>query len=664
MTPSTLMTPTTLMGLTTTAELSVDATVLPGSADSWQAYGHDSPRIPTELVVPTARIGVTARLRAWRGRHLLRAQRAQDTYVSSRNPERGLPVAGWPDVIDFVRRLVATRRRLAIALLIMNILAAVAGLIVPRILGSLVNAATSPGSLAARLDGLALAVAGVVVVQALLTFGARFAAVIFGQDLLAAAREYVVGAVLNLPLGKVESASSGDLVTRVTRDVSTMSDSIRQGLPEAVVALVTTVLTVVAMIINAPVLALPMVLSVPGLWFSVSRYLKRAPAGYITEGATYSIINSSLTESVEGARTVEALGLESRREQLTDDDLAEAGQAERYTMGLRNFLFSMIDICYNAPLVWTLLLGGFAYVQGWVSLGQITTATLYIQFLVEPLDRLISNIDRLQVGVASTTRLLGIATVPQDRDPGPDRPADAHLVGRDLRFAYRADHDVLHGVDLDLKPGERLAVVGPSGSGKSTLGRLLAGINGPRTGTVGVGGVELITLPLDVLRTEVALVTQEHHVFVGSIRDNIVLAREDSADDAVIDALRTVDAWTWVERLPDGLSTMVGSGQVTLTPAQAQQIALARLVIADPHTLVLDEATSLIDPRTARHLEGSMAALMEDRTVVAIAHRLHTAHDADRIAVMIDGRIAELGSHDELLTLDREYAALWRAWTS
>jgi ABC-type multidrug transport system fused ATPase/permease subunit len=276
----------------------------------------------------------------------------------------------------------------------------------------------------------------------------------------------------------------------------------------------------------------------------------------------------------------------------------------------------------------------------------------------------VHTVDRVQVGIASTTRLLGIATVPPDREALAERPIGRDLVGQDLRYAYRPGHDVLHGIDLDLRTGERLAIVGPSGSGKSTLGRLLAGIHGPRTGSVAVGGVELTELPLDVLRTEVALVTQEHHVFSGTIRDNIVLAREDSSDEDVVEALRAVDAYDWVDKLPKKLRTVIGAGNLSLTPAQAQQVALARLVVADPHTLVLDEATSLIDPRTARHLEGSMASLLDGRTVVAIAHRLHTAHDADRIAVVIDGRIAELGSHDELVAAGGEYASLWQRWTS
>ncbi len=633
-----------------------------GSAESWRTIAPPA-RVPAELQPPRSG-SVFDRLRAWRSRHLLREQRAQDYFAASRRPERALPVADRHAVWAFFAALFRSRRRSVVVLLVLHALAAISGLVVPRILGGLVDRAAAAGTLSATLNGLALAVAGVVVVQAVMTFLALSMSAVLGQDVLADAREHTVRTVLGLPLGRVESANSGDLVTRVTRDVGTISQTIRFGLPETVIAVMTTALTVVAMLLNSPLLTLPLLVVAPLCIVAVRRYLARAPKGYITEGGTYSVINSTLTETVEGARTVEALGLQDARMARYDTDIEVSAQAERYTMALRNILFALLGFVYDLPAVLVLLLGGVGYVNGLVSLGQITAAVLYVQALVEPLQRLIRMLDRLQVGIASTSRLLGIGEVPQDREAGDAFPEGDRLVTRDLRFAYRPDHDVLHGVDLALRPGERLAIVGPSGSGKSTLGRLLAGINAPRTGSVTVGGVELTRLPLGVLRTEVALVTQEHHVFVGTVRDNIILARESSPDDVVIEALRTVDAWDWVARLPQRLDTLIGDGKAKLTPAQAQQIALARLVVADPHTLVLDEATSLIDPRTARHLEGSMAALLEERTVVAIAHRLHTAHDADRIAVVIDGRIAELGSHSDLIAADGEYARLWRAWTS
>ena len=636
--------------------------LLERSADTWSDHSADEPVIDPRLTPPTD-AAPADRFAAWRMRHHLRQQEAERVYAGARRPERGWPVADDRAVLRFFRTLISERRGIFVTLVVLNGLAAATGLVVPRLLGELVDRTIdAAGAGIAALAGLVI---GFVCLQALFTFLGQVVSTRFGQDLLSSAREFIIGTILRLPLGQVESASTGDLVTRVTRDVGTMSRSVQYGVPMAIISLLTVVLSVVAMLLNSVLLAVPSLLVIGTSAIAVRNYLRTAPKGYITEGATYSRINTTLTETVEGARSVEALGLSDRRVLHGDDDIAVSAQAERYTMSLRNLLFAVIDVAFNTPRVVTLVVGAWGYANGWLSLGQITTAVLYVEALGGPLDRLVGELDRLQVGATSTARLLGIAEVPPDRTPGDALPDGTHLVGEDLRFAYREGHDVLHGIDVTLRVGERLAIVGPSGSGKSTLGRLLSGINRPRTGSARVGGVDLVELPLEVLRTEVALVTQEHHVFIGTVRDNIVLAREDSPDSAVWDALRAVGSDEWVRRLPSGLDTRIGSGQHALTPAQAQQVALARLIIADPHTLVLDEATSLIDPRTARSVEGSMHALLSGRTVVAIAHRLHTAHDADRIAVVIDGRIVELGSHDELVDLeDGEYAALWRAWTS
>jgi ABC-type multidrug transport system fused ATPase/permease subunit len=404
---------------------------------------------------------------------------------------------------------------------------------------------------------------------------------------------------------------------------------------------------------------------VPPLAVGLRWYLRRAKDGYLRENASYSAINASLTETVEGARTVEALDLGRERIQRIDEDIAGSYTAEKYTLFLRTVFFPSVEVAYLIPTVATLLFGGYLYTQGSVSLGDVTAATLYVQMLIDPVDRIVSILDELQVGAASLARLLGVAHVPDDRTTTGREPRGEQVEVDDVRFSYVDGRDVLHGVDMSVRVGERIAMVGPSGAGKSTLGRLLAGIHPPRTGSVTVGGVGMTELPLGDLRRHVALVTQEHHVFVGTLRENLALAldgREPADDSRLLEALDAVDARHWVEALPQGLDTVVGSGGRALTPPQAQQVALARLVLADPHTLVLDEATSLIDPRAARHLERSLAAVLEGRTVIAIAHRLFSAHDADRVAVVEDGRITEFGSHDELVAHGGSYANLWASW--
>jgi ABC-type multidrug transport system fused ATPase/permease subunit len=554
--------------------------------------------------------------------------------------------------------------RLIATALGLQVLAAVAGLAAPRLLGDLVQAVAG-GTTVGHVDRVVLLLVGFLLAQTVLTRYARYASSVFGEQVLAELREDFVESSLALPVGVVEAAGSGDLLTRTSRDVDLLGWSVRLALPEWCIATVTAVLTFVAAVLVGWWVALPCLLGVPPLVIGLRWYLRRAKDGYLREIAAYGVMNASLTETVEGARTVEALGLGPQRLRRIDQDIAGSYAAERYTLFLRTVFFPSVEVAYLIPTVTTLLFGGWLYTQGSVSLGDVTAATLYVQMLIDPVDRIVSILDELQIGAASLARLLGVAHVPDDRVTTGRVPAGEQVEAEDVRFSYVPGRDVLHGVDLSVGVGERVAMVGPSGAGKSTLGRLLAGIHPPRTGAVTVGGVGLTELPLATLRGHVALVTQEHHVFVGTLRDNLALAVDEPVpDERLLEALEAVDAREWVDSLPQGLDTVVGSGAGSVSAAHAQQIALARLVLADPHTLVLDEATSLMDPRAARHLERSMAAVLEGRTVIAIAHRLFSAHDADRVAVVEDGRITELGSHDELVARGGSYAALWSSWQS
>jgi ABC-type multidrug transport system fused ATPase/permease subunit len=335
--------------------------------------------------------------------------------------------------------------------------------------------------------------------------------------------------------------------------------------------------------------------------------------------------------------------------------------AEQATLRLRTVYFPISEATYLVPLVLSVAIGGLLHSYGLIGLGALTAASLYTQQLIEPVDVILSWLDQLQLGGASLARLIGVGQV--ERQPSTEaQPQGAQLEAAAVSFGYQPGRDVLHSLSLRPEPGSRVAVVGPSGSGKSTLALLLAGVYGPRRGNVTVGGVEVHRLAPDRVRAEVVLLTQEHHLFAGTVRENLLLAAPQADDPALLAALEALGAGEWVAELASGLDTTVGSGGVHLSPGQAQQLALARLLLADPHTLVLDEATSLLNPRTARRLERSLARVLEGRTVVTVSHRLQSAVDADLVVVVEAGRAVESGSHQELLQAGGGYASLWQAY--
>jgi len=579
-----------------------------------------------------------------------------------------LPVAHAGTTARVAVRLLARRPGLLVLVVVSTVLAGVAGLVAPIALGRLVDQlyATAGAPADTRIGHVVTAAAltaGAGVLGGVLAWASWRWTAVLGESAVATLRHDVVGHALELDSALVESAGPGDLVSRVADDSRTVATASAQLVPMMVSSLVAVVVTAAGLLAIDWRLGLVGMVAIPMYGWSLRWYLPRSGPVYASERAAFAERAGHLLGGITGVRTLRAFGAEQVELARID---ASSARARDLSISVFRLLTRLAGRNNRAEaVVLGLLLGiGFVYVRlDWVSAGAVAAAALLFHRLFNPLGGLVTMFDQVQSAGASLARMVGVVRtpVPHRTDRAPDGPA---VVATGLRHRYSEGHEVLHGIDLHIAPREVVAVVGSTGSGKSTLARIIAGVVPPTDGTCRIGAVELHRVDPASLRRTITLVTQEVHTFAGSLAEDVTLPRPDATSEELWDALRRVGADGWVAALPAGVDTRVGDGGHALTPVQAQQLALARVLIADPAFVVLDEATAEAGSTGSRALEAAASAVTAGRGALVVAHRLSQTRDADRIVVLENGQILEQGPHDDLVARGGRYAELWQAWSN
>jgi ATP-binding cassette subfamily B protein len=505
---------------------------------------------------------------------------------------------------------------------------------------------------------LALALARPLLERLIVLSSARAGERFLG-DLRVAAYDHLQA--LSVPF--FESERAGVLVSRLTADVQSLTTFVRQVLVEVIGNALLLVVTLTVLVVLSPLLAATILTSLPILFLSSASYRKRSRPTFLALRDRVADVMTALQEGLTGMRVVQSFARERDQEASYRIRSWNLVRAWRATSLVNVRFFPSITLAQSVSTAAVITAGGYLYWHGRVSLGTIGAFALYLGSLFEPVARLGDWYSELQSGRAALTKIVGLLdTEPTVRPGSRELPSRGALVVEDATFSYVAGTPAVDGVSLAIEQGEHLALVGATGAGKSTLAKLLTRQYDPDAGAITFAGTDLRDASATSLRERIVFLPQEGHLFAGSIADNVRLAHPGASDEAVEGALDRIGALARFDSLPAGIHTDVQTRGVRLSSGERQLIALARAALVEPAVIVLDEATSSLDPGTERDVERAIAAVSQDRTVITIAHRLSTAERADRVALFEQGRLVEIASHRTLVAQGARYAALWASW--
>lgn len=540
---------------------------------------------------------------------------------------------------------------------VLQSITAVLGLVPPLLLGAVVDGYVDANPL--PLWNVIALLLGALILGALIGYAASRAAFAFGEAIFAELRFQFFRDILDLPITNVEALDSGEILSRTTSDLDAVHEVARTGIPETIVGVITTLITLAMAFFVNPWVALGALVGLPFIMVSTRWYVRRAPKAYEDELESSAAIVTEATETVRGAQTVTALDLARVRRARYERAVRRADQAARSPLNLEQKWFPAVQVGYHLPVIAVLAIGVPLIAIEKAQIGEVASIALFMRAIVLPLDDVIYWFGETQSAIAAIGRILGVPTRNSDGVIAPSeaaaRPTGAALELQGVTFAYGNGQQGVRDVTLTIESGERVCVVGASGAGKTTLGLLVVGALVPADGHVSVGG-----RPVNPGDGTIAMVTQEDHVFSASLRENVALAEEDAAnsDDRIWASLEAIGA-RWVSDIDAGLDVILANGDVELTVTQSRQLALARVLYAQPKVLVLDEVTASLPAADAAALQHGIAKLLPDAAVLQIAHDLHVAREADRIVVLEDGAVVEIGTHDDLLRAEGRYRHLW-----